>query len=98
MSTGFFVKEIISAYIVQPGDMILMRVGKNNGIELPYLCPKHLVAEIRSRIDHQGGRCRLDKDAGAKAIVFFIFGCTYFATAGNHGHATAGAGAEKGDL
>jgi hypothetical protein len=39
-------EEIIGPDIIQTGNMILMRMGKNNGIQLPDIIAKHLVPEI----------------------------------------------------
>ncbi len=40
-------KEIVGPDIIQSGNMVLMGMGKNNGIQVAYLRPQHLVTEVR---------------------------------------------------
>src|SRR5258708_5828199 len=91
-------EEIIGPYVVQSGQMIFMGMGKEYGIQLFYVRPEHLVAEIRRRVDYNAGGSRLYEDAGAKPFVPLIRGGTYFTGAGDHGNAGTGACAKKRDL
>jgi hypothetical protein len=44
--------------------MILMWMGKDNGIQLADIATQHLVAEIGGRVDDDGRTGRLNEDAG----------------------------------
>ena len=77
--------------------MIFMRVGKQYGIELLYLCPQHLIPKVGRGINNQGGLGRLYQNAAAQAIIPRISRSTNRTSAANHGHPTAGAATQKCD-
>ena len=49
---GRFLPVVKSPDIVHAGNMVLVFMGKNNGIEVLNFCTKHLISEIGSRVDH----------------------------------------------
>ena len=91
-------KEIVSSDIVESCEMVLMGMRKDHGVELADARPEHLITEIGRGIYDEGRGGRLNQDAGTKPFVIWIGGSAYFAGAGNHGNARAGAGTQERDF
>src|SRR5882757_10224574 len=66
---GFVLKEVIRPDIIQPRQMILMGMGKDDGIQLSYLLPQHLVAEVGCGVDDYRRGGGLNKNTAAKSLV-----------------------------
>jgi hypothetical protein len=91
-------KKVVGPDIVQTSQMILMWMRIDNRIEMTNACTEHLVTEIGSGVDHNGGGGRLDKDARTKAFIFGIGRSAHLAGTGYHGNTRAGAGTQEGNF
>lgn len=95
---GLMLKKIECPDIIQPCQMVFMRVGEDNRIEVANTLAQHLIAKIRRRIDDDGSSVGLNENAGTKPLVFLIGRSTHFTGAGYHRHTSTGAGTQKSDF
>ena len=72
-----------------------MGMRKQNGIELDYTRPQHLVSEIGRGVNNKRSGFALYQNTASKSFVFFMGRLTYLTIAPNHRHTAAGAGAQK---
>jgi hypothetical protein len=50
--------EVVAPQVVEPVNMVGMRMGVEHGIDMLDPGGDHLLAEIRAGIDNDGGHCR----------------------------------------
>src|SRR6185503_5960905 len=81
------------ADIVHPRDMVLVLVGKNNGIQPLNLFTQHLVSEVRARIDHDHRSLIFKHHRGPQTLVARVRRSANFASAGDYRYALRGSGA-----
>jgi len=93
----FSPEKAVGFYIIQTGNMVLVRVRKQYGIELPHFLPQHLVTKIGRGINDKTGGRALNEDTAAQSFVARIMGTAHITGTGNHGYAGTGTGSEKGD-
>lgn len=81
------VQKIDRADIIQAGDVIIVFVREENGMNILNLVVEHLSPEIRANIDGKPYRSGLNKSCCSKPAVTRIIRCAYLATATNNGYA-----------
>ena len=81
--------------IVQPHDVIGVRVSEQDRIDAGDALAKSLLPEIRRCIDKYGPPVVLEHDGRAKAIVLWIFGMAHGAAATERRHTHARTGPEN---
>ena len=86
------------AEFIEPGDVIDVAVGVENGIEAGEFFAQRLLTEVRSGIDEEIDLAGADVDGGASAGVARVGGGADGAIAADDGHADGGAGAEESDF
>ena len=86
-----------SSEVVESHDVIRMRVGIKNGIQMLNIRAERLNPEFCARIDDPGTVCRLYIDGGPQPLITGIFGLANFACATNHGYTHGCASAQKCD-
>jgi hypothetical protein len=86
-----------SSEVVESHDVIRMRVGIKNGIQMLNIRAERLNPEFCARIDDPGTVRRLYIDGGPQPLITGIFGLANFACATNHGYTHGCAGAQKYD-
>src|SRR5205814_8013581 len=89
------IKKIKSSNVIQPGNMVLMRMSEENGIHIFYVLPQHLVAKVRRCV--YNNRCirGLYHDARTQSLIFFVGRRADLAIAGDHRDPAACPGAKK---
>jgi predicted oxidoreductase len=75
-----------SSEIVESHDVIRMRMGIKNGIQMPNIRAERLKPELCAGIYDPGAVRRLYVDRGPQPLITGIFGLANFARATNHGY------------
>ena len=86
----------IAAEIVEPHNVVRVRMSEDDRIEPPNIFPQRLGAEIRAGVNHPGALGRLDIDRRAQPLIARIWGMTNLAVAADRRHALRGSGPEEG--
>src|ERR1700758_3666219 len=86
-----------SSQVVEPHDVIRMRVGIKDGIQMLNIRAERLNPEFCARVDDPGTVRRLYVDGGPQPLITRIIGLANFAWATNHGYAHGCASAQKCD-
>jgi hypothetical protein len=91
-------KKVKGPDIVQTGQVIFVRVGKDDGVEAANISAEHLATKVRRSVDDDGGGGGLYENAGSKSFISFIGRSAHFAGAGYHRNTGTGAGTQESDF
>ena len=84
--------------IIEPGQMIHVRMREDRGIETADVFTQALHPKIRSGIDDPSGLWRLNVNRAAQTLVMRVRAAAHSAITANHRNTDGCAGAEKGKL
>jgi len=91
-------EKIVRPDVIETGQVVLMRMGKDHGIEPPNIRAQHLPSKIWCGVHNDRGGCRSDEDTGTKPFVFGIDRSAYGARTCDHRNASACARTQERDL
>ena len=90
--------EIESADVIESGNVVLVTVREQDGIQPLYSFPEHLLTEVGTRIDHEAFAINVEVNRASKPLVTVIHRPAHFTFAPDDGHTLGRAGAKKCDF
>ena len=88
-------QEVERTNVIHPCQMVLVFMGIHHGIQRRHLFPQHLMAEIRSGINHHGLPTNLHPQRTSQSFVTRVFRLTHGARAPNDGNSLGRPGSQE---